>query len=154
MAKPPEAPGFYSTFNAKYRLNLFHFNTSYKLFSLEPAQFPRTTVGEGEGAVCKVWTRSPKLYQASSRGYRYNLTGFGSPEPGLIFTYRGKIRDTPPHPFHQEVGLQWGLCLVAQNSLQHFQRKKKTTKINFISFYNTFILQIFIYRKEEKVHCT
>ena len=44
--------------------------------------------GEGE--------EYPQPYQASSRGDGYNLTRFGSPEPGLIFTNRKNYMGSLP----------------------------------------------------------
>ena len=57
------------------------------------------------------------LYQACSRGDGYNLTRFGSPEPGLIFTYRKKVAWATK---------KWGSRRKSPGSskgLQHFQCK-------------------------------
>ena len=69
-------------------------HSSYK-FSLELAQFPQVTArGESTKQTSERVSKRARnhyLYQACSRGDGYNLTRFGSPEPGLIFTYRKKV---------------------------------------------------------------
>ena len=93
-AKPLEAPvGFYSIFIAKYFRNLFHSHICLQIIfnSPELAQFPPVTVEEGGGGglLQSVYPDfNGCLYQASCRGYSYNLARFGSSEPGLTFTFR------------------------------------------------------------------
>ena len=86
QGEAPEAPVLQHDSIAMF--NLFLFNTYILTHrALEPVHL---YFGLGWGRVCKIVAVTLNLYQ-ESRGYRYNLTRFGSPDPGLIFTNMGKF---------------------------------------------------------------